>query len=174
MYFRKFPTVQIDIKGDGNLHTMTDITRRAKFNISTLENFVNFDFYDVPDGSTPEQIAYDYYGDANLHWVVLIANNIKYIYTDWPMSIDRFEKHVASKYSNVYEIHHYEYPQESGDTTFVLELPNDSATTIPAGATAITNYEYEEKELESKRKIRLIQPKYIQKIREEFETIIGR
>jgi hypothetical protein len=53
-------------------------------------------------------------------------------------------------------------------------LPNDSATTIPAGATAITNYEYEEKELESKRKIRLIQPKYIQKIREEFETIIGR
>jgi len=90
------------------------------------------------------------------------------------MSIDRFEKHVASKYSNVDEIHHYEYPQESGDTTFVLELPNDSATTIPAGATAITNYEYEEKELESKRKIRLIQPKYIQKIREEFETIIGR
>jgi hypothetical protein len=90
------------------------------------------------------------------------------------MSVDRFEKHVASKYSNVDDIHHYEYTQESGDTTFTIELPNDSATTIPAGATAITNYEYEERLLESKRKIRLIQPSYIAKVRAEFETIIGR
>lgn len=89
------------------------------------------------------------------------------------MSVDRFEKHVASKYSNVDDIHHYEYTQESGDTTFNIELPNDSATTIP-GATAITNYEYEEKLLESKRKIRLIQPSYIGKVRADFETIIGR
>jgi hypothetical protein len=73
-----------------------------------------------------------------------------------------------------YDIHHYEYTQESGDTTFTIELPNDSATTIPAGATAITNYEYEERLLESKRKIRLIQPSYIAKVRAEFETIIGR
>jgi len=174
MYFRKFPTVQVDVKGDGILQSMTDITRRVNFNDSTLANFVNFDFYDVPDGSTPEQIAYDYYGDANLHWIVLIANNIKDIYTDWPMSVDRFEKHVASKYSNVDDIHHYEYTQESGDTKFTIELPNDSATTIPAGATAITNYEYEERLLESKRKIRLIQPSYIAKVRAEFETIIGR
>jgi hypothetical protein len=174
MYFRKFPKVSIDIKGDGNLVDMTDITRRAKFNDSTLLNYVNFDMYDVPDGSTPEQIAHDYYGDSNLHWVVLIANNIKDVYTDWPMSVDRFEKFVKSKYSNVDEIHHYEYSQESGDTSFVIELPNDSATTIPVGATAITNYEYEERILESKRRIRLIQPTYIGRIRSEFEAIIGR
>ena len=90
------------------------------------------------------------------------------------MSVDRFEKFVKSKYSNVDEIHHYEYSQESGDTSFVIELPNDSATTIPVGATAITNYEYEERILESKRRIRLIQPTYIGRIRSEFEAIIGR
>lgn len=174
MYFRKFPTVLVDVKGNNNPVMMTDITRRINFANSTLENYVNFDFYDVPDGSTPEQIAFDYYGDSTLHWVVLIANNIKDVYTDWPMSVDRFEKFVKSKYSNVDEIHHYEYTQESGDTEFTIELPNDSATTIPAGATPITNYEYEEKILESKRKIRLIQPSYIGKIRSEFETKIGR
>jgi hypothetical protein len=53
-------------------------------------------------------------------------------------------------------------------------LPNDPATTIPAGAVTITNYEYEERILESKRKIRLIQPQYISVIRSEFETKIGR
>ena len=36
MYFRKFPKVQVDVKGDGNLVTMTDITRRIKFTESTL------------------------------------------------------------------------------------------------------------------------------------------
>lgn len=174
MYFRKFPKVSIDVKGDGNTIDMTDITRRARFNESTLKNFVSFDFYDVPDGVTPEQIAHDYYGDVNLHWVVLIANNIKDIYTDWPMSVDKFERFVASKYTDVNGIHHYEYAQESGDTKFVIELPNESATTLPAGAIAVTNYEYEEKVLESKRKIRLIQPQYIGRIRSEFEAIIGR
>ena len=36
MYFRKFPTVQVDVKGDGILQSMTDITRRVNFNNSTL------------------------------------------------------------------------------------------------------------------------------------------
>ena len=174
MYFRKFPKVEVDVKGDGNAVSMTDITRRIKFSESTLESLVDFDFYDVPDGSTPEQIAHDYYGDTGLHWVVLLANNIKDVYSDWPMSVPRFEKFVASKYSNVDEVHHYEYTQESGDTKFLIELPNDPATTIPAGAVTITNYEYEERILESKRKIRLIQPQYISVIRSEFETKIGR
>ena len=143
MYFRKFPKVQVDVRGDGNTVSMTDITRRIKFTDSTLSSLVNFDFYDVPDGVTPEQLAFDYYGDVNLHWVILIANDIKDIYSDWPMSVPRFEKFVKSKYENPDAVHHYEYTQESGDNTFLIELPNDPATTIPADAVTITNYEYE-------------------------------
>lgn len=174
MYFRKFPKVNVDVRGNGIPVSMTDITRRVTFTRSTLESLVNFDFYDVPDGSTPEQIAFDYYGDVNLHWVVLLANDIKDIYSDWPMSVTRFEAFVKSKYDNPDGVHHYEYTQESGSTKFLIELPNDAATTLPAGAITITNYEYEERVLESKRKIRLIQPQYIGKIKSEFETKIGR
>lgn len=174
MYFRKFPKIQYDVKGDGVSYTMTDITRRMKFRPESLKNFVTFDFYDVIDGDTPESVAQDYYGDVQLHWVVLIANNIRDVYTDWPMSVDRFESFVKSKYTDVNAIHHYEVVQTSGDTKLKIEYPNDSATTLPSDAVAVTNYEYEEAKLESKRRIRLIQPEYIERIKQEFESIIGR
>jgi len=65
-------------------------------------------------------------------------------------------------------IHHYEYTQESGDTSFVISLPNESATTIPVGATAVTNYEYEDRIQDEKRRIRLIKPEYVKEIKKEF------
>lgn len=173
MYFRKFPTVEYDAKGDGITTTMTDITRRARLNQSTLLNSVNFDFYDVPDGETVEAIAHKYYGDVNLHWIILLANDIRDLYTDWPMSVERFEQFVKAKYTDVNAVHHYEVAQTSGDTTFKVEYPNESATTLPAGAVAITNYEYEEAELEKKRRIRLVRPEFVDRIKQEFESVIG-
>lgn len=173
MYFKKFPKVQYETKGDGNLHQMTDITRRVRFFNKSLIDSVSYDMYDVIDGDTPESIAHKIYGDTKLHWIILISNNIQDVYTDWPMSVQRFEKYVESKYSDVNAIHHYEYTQESGDTKFKIEYPNDPAQTIPAGATAVTNYEYEEAELEKKRRIKLVRPEFIGKIKQEFENIIS-
>jgi len=173
VYFKKFPKVMYDVKGDGNSHQMLDITRRVRFYNKSLIDAVSYDMYDVKDGETPEMLAHKIYGDTKLHWVILVANNILDIYTDWPMSVERFETFVKSKYDNVDAIHHYEFTQQSGDTKLVIEYPNDSAQTVPVGATAITNYEYEEAELEKKRRIKLVRPEYITKIRQEFENIIG-
>ena len=60
------------------------------------------------------------------------------------MTVPQFERFVASKYDDVNGIHHHTSPQTSGDTTVVIEYPNDSATALPVGATPVTNYEYEE------------------------------
>lgn len=174
MYFQNFPKVEYDVNGDGIKNTITDITRRVRMKDTSLLNSVNFDFYDVPDGATPESVAYDVYGDAEYHWIVLIANNIRDVYTDWPMSVNRFEEFVKSKYDNVDDIHHYEIYQESGDTTVTIELPNDPATSIPIDATAITNYQYEETELEKKRRIKIVRLEFVEQIVEEFRNVIGK
>ena len=79
-------------------------------------------------------------------------------------------KECGTKYDNVDGIHHYEYTQESGDTTFKIELPNDSATTQPAGSLPVTNYQYEENLQEQRRRIRLIQPRFIGQIKKEFKN----
>jgi len=172
MYFRKFPQVDYDVKGNGITQKMVDITRRVRVLDSTLLNYINFDFYDVQSGERPEHIAAQYYGDPNLYWIILFANNIKDIYTDWPMPVNQFEVFVASKYDDVNGIHHYEVLQESGDTTLKLEYPNDPAQTIPVDATPVTNYEYEEEIQNTKSRIRLIRPQYVSQIKTEFENKI--
>jgi hypothetical protein len=172
MYFMHFPKVAYDVKGDGVTTQMTDITRRARISQNSIIYKASYDYYDVLDTQKPEDIAYDYYGDAGLHWIILMVNNINDIYTDWPMSVTRLERYTKSKYDNIDAVHHYEIYQESGDTTVTIELPNDAAQTIPVDATAITNAEYEEAEVEKKRRIRLIRPEYVDTIREEFRKSI--
>lgn len=172
MYFVHFPKVDYDKNSDGVPIKITDITRRARINPNTLLYGTALEYYDVQDGETPESVAFDYYGDAGLHWIIMMTNNINDVYTDWPMTVPRLEAFVKSKYDNVDDIHHYEIYQESGDTTEVIEIPNDVAQTIPVDATAITNFEHEQREVEKKRRIRLVRPEYVETVRDEFRKII--
>ena len=169
-YFRQFPIVDYDVKTSGEFILMTNLTRRVRFKDFVKNNNVAFDFYDVKSGETPEYIAHEFYGDAELHWVVLMANDIVDYYTEWPMTQHSFEKYVKSKYTDVNGIHHYEYAQESGDTTILIEMPTDSANTIPVGATPITNFEYEDRLQDARRRIRLVTPDFVSQIKKEFRN----
>lgn len=168
MYFRKFPKVEVDVYNNGTKILLTDITKRVRFYDIVRRNNVVMDYYDVQAGETPEYVADAYYGDAMLHWVVLLTNNITDVYEQWPMAVEEFETYVYEKYEDVNGVHHYEITQTSGDTTKTIEIPNDSANTIPLDAVTITNYEYEEKLQEQRRRIRLIKSEYISKIKQEL------
>ena len=154
------------MKGDGKLTLVKDLMSRIKLVSGVKQNILNFDFYDVKDGETPEMIAQKYYGDVNLHWTIFIANDIIDYYEDWPMSVQKFEKYMFDKYDNPQAIHHYEISQASGDTTVSIDVGMN--TTEYPSATAVSNYTYEERLQEEKRQIRLIQPQYIEQFVSEF------
>ena len=61
---------------------MTNLTKRIRLRDYFKKN-VNFDYYDVKAGETPEYIANEFYGDPELHWVILMTNNIVDYYTQW-------------------------------------------------------------------------------------------
>ncbi len=149
---------------------VTDITRRVRFYDIVKRNNVTYDFYDVKSGETPEFVANEFYGDPLLHWIVLLTNDIQNVYDSWPMAVQQFESYVHAKYDNVDDIHHYEIPQASGDTTKVIEIPNDPANTIPANAVIVTNYEYEERKENVKRRIRLLKPEFIRQVKQELKS----
>tara|TARA_B100001063_G_scaffold205640_1_gene200648 strand:- start:1402 stop:1929 length:528 start_codon:yes stop_codon:yes gene_type:complete len=165
-YFEMFPEIFYDMKGDGKLTLVKDLMSRIKLVSGVKQNILNFDFYDVKDGETPEMIAQKYYGDVNLHWTIFIANDIIDYYEDWPMSVQKFEKYMFDKYDNPQAIHHYEILQTSGDTTISIDVGMN--TTEYPSATAVSNYTYEERLQEEKRQIRLIQPQYIEQFVSEF------
>ena len=166
-YFQMFPDTLYDAKGNGNYTVMKDIMTRVKLIASKKENILNFDYYNVQDGETPEMIAHKYYGDVNLHWTILVANDIVDYYNDWPMSVQKFEKFVFDKYDNPQAIHHYEISQTSGETTTTIDVGMN--TTDYPSATAISNYTYEDRLQEQKRQIRLISPDFISQFVSEFE-----
>ena len=166
-YFQMFPDTLYDAKGNGNYTVMKDILTRVKLVASKKENILNFDYYNVQDGETPEMIAHKYYVDVNLHWTILDANDLVDYNNDWPMSVQKFEKFVFDKYDNPQAIHHYEISQTSGETTTTIDIGMN--TTDYPSATAISNYTYEDRLQEQKRQIRLISPDFISQFVSEFE-----
>jgi hypothetical protein len=165
-YFEMFPSIYYSAKGDGKYTVMKDLMSRVKLISKVKENILGFDYYDVKDGETPEMIAHKYYGDVNLHWIILVTNDIIDYYEDWPMSVQRFEEFVKEKYDNPQGIHHYEITQTSGDTTVTIDV---GMNTTDYSGTPISNYQYEDKLQEKKRQIRLITPEYVDQFVKEFE-----
>ena len=166
-YFEKFPKIYYDANADGKYKVMTDIISRVKLVDSVKPNILNFDYYNVKDGETPEMIAHKYYDDPELHWTILVVNDVIDYYTQWPMSVQKFEEFMKDKYENPQGIHHYEISQTSGNTELVIDVGMN--TTDYPSATAISNYTYEDRLQEQRRQIRLIQPQYMGGFVKEFE-----
>ena len=166
-YFEKFPKIYYDANADGKYKVMTDIISRVKLVDSVKENILNFDYYNIKDGETPEMIAHKYYDDPELHWTILVVNDVIDYYTQWPMSVQKFEEFIKDKYTNPQGIHHYEISQTSGNTELVIDVGMN--TTDYPSATAISNYTYEDRLQEQRRQIRLIQPQYMGGFVKEFE-----
>ena len=130
-----------------------------------------YDTYDVKNGETPESIAFKLYGEAELHWIIMLVNDITDRYHDWPMTEAQFSQFVQDKYDNVDGTHHYEISQSSGDTSIKIDV-GTSNTNYPS-ATLITNYEYEQSQQDSKRKIRLLDPSFVADFVEEFKSLMN-
>ena len=99
-----------------------------------------------------------------------MINNISDRFHDWPMTEAQFLEYINDKYDNLDAIHHYEIPQESGDTSIKINI-GTSNSDYPT-ATAITNYEHEQEEQDAKRKIRLLDPSYITTFVAEFRNLM--
>ena len=116
-------------------------------------------------------IADKLYDDPELHWVILLLNDITDRYHQWPKNQNQFLAYVNDKYSNIDSTHHYEISQVSGDTTIKIDIGTDN-TDYPA-ASIVTNFEHEEDLQDKKRKIRLLDPSYVEDFVAEFEKLMG-
>ena len=177
-FFSPFPRIEYNLSGvNGNTQEVTDIFRRVKVRNKISDNVILFDKYDVQEGEKPEDIAYKIYGEADYFWVVTLINNVVNRYYDWPLDEFVFQQYVADKYSNPDGIHHYEITQSSGrqtgdgpaDYSHKLEVNSDTT-----GAESVSNIEYERREQDKKRSIRILLPKYLATFEDEFRKLIRR
>ena len=173
MYFDSFPVIPYDSKGDLNSKDVTNLLRRVGMRTKLKTNTLLYDTYDVKEGETPEMIAHKLYGDVKLHWIILLVNDITDRYHQWPMTGGQFLDYINDKYSNVDGIHHYESTQTSGDTKVKIEVFNEVDDDAYTGLTPITNREYEENEQDKRRKIRLVDPSFVEQFVDEFKALMN-
>ena len=105
-----YPSLANDRTSVYDFQIVKNLFKRAVLRDDILEDVTSFEKYTVQGDERPDQIAYDFYGDSALDWVVLTTNNIIHVRDEWPMSNRDFltylnEKYTAQELSNV---HHYE------------------------------------------------------------------
>jgi hypothetical protein len=174
-YFSKFPLLAYDIKGDKVRKLLPDILRRVKLRSTIKSGGMLFDKYDVKEGEKPEDVAYKWFGDAELHWVILMTNNVTDRYYDWPMNQAQFAEYLDDKYSNPDAIHHYEVTKDSGRTTG--QGPSDYSHLVEVNsdtdnAVSVSFREYEEREQDKKRQIQLLNKSLLGEFLSEFDRLI--
>ena len=177
-YFSKFPLYSYDIKGNNVRKLLPDILRRVKTRALIKSGGVLFDNYDVKNGEKPEDIAYKWFGDAELHWIILMTNNVTDRYYGWPLNSVQFAEYLTDKYGagNEDAIHHYEVTKDSGRTTG--KGPSDYSHKVEVNsdtdnASSISNREYEERDQDKKRQIQLLNKSLLGDFVAEFDRLIA-
>ena len=170
MYFANFPLIAYDSVGNEEYKLVTDLLRRVTLRSKVRSDVLVFDTYDVKEGETPEMLADKLYDDPEYHWIILLINDITDRYHQWPMNNNQFLTYLNDKYSNVDATHHYEISQVSGDTTIKINIGTDN--TEHSGASIVTNREYEEERQDELRKIRLLNPIYIEPFVDEYQKLM--
>ena len=173
-YFNYFPTTVYDVRGDKNnvrIDRVTNVLVRARKKLE-ITNAAFFEQYFIRDSDRADTLAYQYYGDSTLHWLIMYANYMTNPYYDWPLTYFDLQRYVAKKYDNINGIHHYE--DSDGNEVQEPGTPIDVGVppVLAGNATAVTNFIYEERLNDNKRTIDIIRVEYISQIVQEFKKLI--
>ena len=166
-----------------------NIFKRAKLRDDVEQALTAFNYYQIEDGLRPDMVAQKLYDDPELDWVVLTSNNITNIRDQWPLSNNDLHDYMLEKYgseSMILGIHHYETKEildeynrvviPAGlevDIDFRFNYMNFSNTVFTVNpVVAFTNYDYEIRLNDEKRRIKILKPEYLNAYISEHREIM--
>ena len=170
--------------------TVKNLFKRGKLREDIFQDVSIFTKYQIKGDDRPDNVAYDFYGDSTLDWLVLTCNNIINVYSEWPMTQFNFENYLLEKYQtydNINAAHHYETTQVTNtlgavivpaglevDANFSVSFFDDQIegmTTVYPVST-ITNYQYEEKLQTERRNIFLLESRYLNIVKDDLQEMM--
>ena len=108
-YFSNLPNVYVSVEGSDerlSYRLVKNIFRRVILEEKLDRYSTQFESYYVPDGMRPDMLANLYYGDPELDWVILIANNIIDTYDYWPKDSATLREYILQQYGDAEAVHH--------------------------------------------------------------------
>ena len=189
-YFRELPDLQYqsflsDSLSSQSYLTVKNLFRRNKLRDDLSGVFTLFNKYEIPEGSRPDTVAEEFYGDAELDWVVLMTAGILNARDEWPLSNYNLYKYAEEKYgSDLNSVKFYETTEvkdSSGrlilpadkvvDADFTIPDPDDYSKTLTP-VRSVTNWEYEIRKNEEKSSIYLLRREYLQQFLNDMRQIM--
>tara|TARA_B100002019_G_scaffold171223_1_gene147991 strand:+ start:398 stop:1069 length:672 start_codon:yes stop_codon:yes gene_type:complete len=195
-YFRNIPDFNYVSRLDGQkniseYNTVKNLFKRAKIRDEIFNDLSYFTKYKVVGDDRPDQVAYELYGDSRYDWVVLLANNVMNVASEWPKDQVSFYNYMIRKYgdeSKFNDVHHYETIDVVDSLGRIvirggLEVPQDyvisyydsgldAQVTTTESTVPFTNYEYEVSLEDDKRNIFVLKPEFLAVIRNDLEEIM--
>ena len=191
-YFRQIPNLDYpSLANDRNsvydYQVVKNIFKRAVIRDDIFDEITAFTRYSVVGDERPDQVAYQFYNDSGLDWVILATNNIIHVRDEWPMGNQDFLTYLNAKYTEAQlaNIHHYE-TKIIRDSSGTLIQPEGK--TVPAGYTvnfldngvlrsesSLTSFSFLEHETnlnDAKRDINILKVEYLGLFLENFADIM--
>ena len=166
-----YPSLRNDRTSAYDYEIVKNLFKRAVMRDDVYGSLVNFEKYSVKDDERPDQVAYDFYNDSNLDWVILTTNNIVHVRDEWPMGSQDFLTYLNAKYTaaELTNIHHYETKvirdaannliQPAGiyvDSDHSITYVDRGVTTTKSEITSVTFLENETNMNDKKRNINIM------------------
>ena len=192
-YFRQlpdldYPSLRNDRTSAFDFEVVKNLFKRAVLREDVINDVVNFTKYSVRGDERPDQIAYDFYRDAGLDWVILTTNNIIHVRDEWPMGNQDFLTYLNGKYASeeLSNVHHYETKliTDSRERTIQkagLYVPSDhSITYVDNGVVKtesqikqVTFLEHETNLNDDKRQINILKPQLLDMFLSDITDIMA-
>ena len=173
--------------------TVKNLFKRGTLADDIFQDLTIFTKYEIKGDDRPDNVANKVYEDPDLDWVILLANNIINIQSEWPMPQRDFDRYLLDKYETyekLNEVHHYE-TLECKNLVGAVVVPkglwveSDYSVTYYdwyAGAemtksssdivVSVTNYEYEDNLENEKRNIYLLKPAYLNVVKDDLKELM--
>ena len=196
--FENFPRISYTLDDGNTEQVVVDIFKRVILSKEFQENISFFELYDVQHGETPEEVAFKFYGSENLHWLILMTNNVIDPRFEWPISEENLLKIVSSKYggnNNVFTKNRGKNIKGFQVETFfvltedsthknpkrlIIESPDEDGINVPVSyqdSETIfnydTNYDVEQIKNESYRSIKILKPEIVQDVITNYQKFIN-
>ena len=194
-YFRELPDVEYqsflsDAISSQDYLKVKNLFRRNKVRDDLQNVFTLFNKYEIVEGARPDTVAEEFYGKADLDWVVLMTAGIINVRDEWPLSNYQLYKYAENKYSveNLSDINHY-VTREIKDSNGRLILPegkdvnedftlnySDNGTKVSVSGVSVrrgvSNWEYETIKNNKKSSIFLLKQGYLQQFLNDMREIM--
>lgn len=171
-YFKPFP--KVDYKVGNNDVNLTNIMLRFKIKESLKAKSAIYFEYDIKDSDRPDTLAYRYYDDETLDWLIFVINDIVDPHYDWPLGYVDFNNYIKNKYGSIESakttIHEYrrilQEQTVSIDGTVIpkriIVIDKTTFDSLPSSETeTVYQYDYEDELNENKRHILLLDERYL-------------